>query len=686
MHRIVCLLFLALFAASFGWGHTVDTVLLRAVLETANEVPPVTSEQGSGNTLILVHVNRDDDGKITGGVVEFQTFFNFPAAEFTGHHIHEGPVGQNAGVVIGTDLSGTNRVAHPGGSGTLFRQVIVTNAELLGRLLANPSGFYANLHTVTNPGGAIRGQLVRPDTLVLRTPLLTRNEVPPTTVDASGSAIIRLFAERDGSGQIVSGGATFDVNYRFAESADLTGLHIHNGPAGQNAGIVIATTGFGGANPLRGQTRGRYIEFVPVRTPLQVENLRGLFVNPQGFYANMHTTINPGGVIRGQLLNTGRIVFRVDMSPANEVPPTSVQASAPATITIDYTRDGSGRITGAQVTFDVNYSGFPPDTQFTGLHIHNGPAGQNAGVVIDSALPTTSPFTKSATGTGNFFQFVNIGPDDTVALTNLNNLLANPSGFYVNLHTTVNPGGAIRSQLGTPITAAPAINNNGIVSAVLDPQITPASPGALITIFGTNLAATSSDAGGLEAPFLPITMNGTEVGIAGRQAPLLFVSPTQINAQVPFETPNGNMEVFVKRADVFGAPTRISVRDTSPGIFVTPLGAAVLKQDFSLVSASNPAAAGDVILIFTTGGGKTTPAAITGQLVPSPGTVLLTVAQPSVTIGGRTADVLGSALAPGFAGLYQVNVRVPAGVPAGNQPVVVTMGDQRSNAANIAVR
>lgn len=686
MHKLARALLLLVAAATLSFAHTVDTVVMHTTLSTQNEVPPVTGVNANGSAIVLVHITRDDTGKMTGGIVDFLIAFNFAGAiDFTGLHIHEGPAGQNAGIVIPTDLSGTNRLSHPGGAATVFKQVVVTDTALLGRLLANPSGFYANMHTTANPGGVIRGQLFAADVRMLRTVLSTQNEVPPVTPDASGSASIRLIADRDASGQIVGGVTVFDVNYRFADPSDVTGLHIHNGVAGVNAGVVIGTTG---VNQLRGQTKGNYVEAVPITTQLQMDNFRGLFVDPQRFYANIHTTVNPGGVARGQLLNTGTMVLRTDLLPANEVPPTSVQASAPATLTIDYVRDGSGKITGATVTFDVNYAGFPADTQFTGLHIHNAPAGQNAGVIIDPRMTTTSPFVRSATGAGNFFVSANVDADSPAALAAVNDIVANPQNYYMNVHTSVNPGGAIRGQMGVALTANPQISANGIVSSVLDPSLTSASPGALISIFGQNMTATSSDASGLDGGVLPIRMNGTEVRVGSRQAALLFVSDKQINAQVPFDTDTGNAQVFVVRNDnSFSAPFSLNVRPTSPGIFVTQFGAAVVKvSDSSLVSSSNPAAADELLAIFWTGGGKTTPAIANGQLAPTAGPLSIPVAAPTVTIGGVSAVVLGAALAPGFAGLYQVNVRMPSGVGSGNQPVVITAGDQRSNAAMMAVK
>lgn len=668
--------------AASAAGQTVDTVILRAALSPANEVPPVTGVQASGSATVYLHLSRTA-GAITSGVVDFDVSYDLAgSATFVGLHIHEGPAGQNAGIVVGTDLSANNPVSHAGGAGRVFRPVAVTDRALLERIVNRPEGFYANMHTSVNPGGVMRGQLARAEMLVLRTVMSPLNEIPAIpNLDASGGANIVALAVRDASGQIVSGSVDFDISYRFTGGAEATGLHIHNGPAGINAGVVIGTD-LNARTPISVSGRGSIFRTVEVASGPALEALRGLFVNPRGYYANLHTTVNTGGAIRGQLQFTGPTTLRRNLSPANEMPPIAgLEAQAAATITAHVTRDHAGEITSGTVIFDLTHQ-FPPNTEFTGLHIHDAPAGQNSGVVISSGL---SRFV-SVSGAGNIYRVVNITPEDTAALAALNGLLANPENYYVNLHTAIHTGGAVRAQLGDPVRAPPLVNAGGIIAAALDPALTSAAPGGLISLFGANLAKTAADASGMDSPVLPIIINGTDVRIGGQHVPLLYVSANQINAQVPFELAAGNAQVFVVRSGVFSAPVSLAVRAAAPAIFALPSGAAVLKnQDLSLVSADNPAAAGDILLIFCTGLGVVRPPATTGQPAPI-GPIALTQAQAAVTIGGRTAEVLGSALTPGFVGLYQVAVRMPEGVPPGRQPIVITAADQSSNAPTMAVR
>jgi uncharacterized protein (TIGR03437 family) len=134
----------------------------------------------------------------------------------------------------------------------------------------------------------------------------------------------------------------------------------------------------------------------------------------------------------------------------------------------------------------------------------------------------------------------------------------------------------------------------------------------------------------------------------------------------------------------------VPVGQTSPGIFVisaagvTPEQGAILNQDSSINGATNPAATGSVIQIYATGEGVTTPASTDGKLAQGT-TFPAPVAPVSVTIGGVAANIAFAGTAPGgVAGFLQVNAVVPAGVPSGPQPIVLTVGPN-SSAAGVTV-
>jgi uncharacterized protein (TIGR03437 family) len=166
--------------------------------------------------------------------------------------------------------------------------------------------------------------------------------------------------------------------------------------------------------------------------------------------------------------------------------------------------------------------------------------------------------------------------------------------------------------------------------------------------------------------------------------PLLYVSPTQINGQLREDTSTGLQQVVVRHAGGAGPAVTVRVAPVAPGIFFNNAGAAILKNaDFSLVTASNPARAGDVLLIYFTGGGQTNPPIAGGVVVGFP--PLAATAPVGVTIGGRAAEVFYAAASPGFVGLYQAAVRVPSEIARGVAPVVIRIGEASSNTVAIAV-
>jgi adhesin/invasin len=211
------------------------------------------------------------------------------------------------------------------------------------------------------------------------------------------------------------------------------------------------------------------------------------------------------------------------------------------------------------------------------------------------------------------------------------------------------------------------------------------APGSIVSIFGNGLAGSTMSA---STANLPPFLGSVNVYFNGIAAPLFYASPGQINAQVPYELTPGTVTVEVDGLAV--ARQTATVSATAPGIFTTNSsgtgpGAILRANDYQLVSQSTPTQAGAYILIYCTGLGALTNPIVEGN--PGPNPPLTTVAVPQVTIGNMAAPVTFSGLAPGFAGLYQVNAQVPAGVPAGNiVPVTLAVNGVSSNTVTITVQ
>jgi uncharacterized protein (TIGR03437 family) len=214
------------------------------------------------------------------------------------------------------------------------------------------------------------------------------------------------------------------------------------------------------------------------------------------------------------------------------------------------------------------------------------------------------------------------------------------------------------------------------------------SPGALASIFGTNFGtATVQGDLGLLTNALPTSLSGVSVSVNGTPAPLLFVSPGQINFQMPWKTQTGTASVAVM---INGGPSNtieVPVQTAAPGLFVQADGSAIVQNaaDFSLNGNDHPAAPGSTIIAYLTGSGAVDPAVADGTPAP---TSPLTFIQPatSARIGSNDAKVSFAGLAPNFVSLVQFNIVVPTGMAPGTYPLTVTIDGQTSNAGNIVVK
>jgi uncharacterized protein (TIGR03437 family) len=207
------------------------------------------------------------------------------------------------------------------------------------------------------------------------------------------------------------------------------------------------------------------------------------------------------------------------------------------------------------------------------------------------------------------------------------------------------------------------------------------APGALVAVYGTGLATSTVSAASLP---LPTTLGGAVVNIGGIAAPITYASPTQINIQIPFQVPTGSSTVNVTVNGTPAGSTSVSVNAIAPGLFLLQSAAAVVNQNGSVNSQSQPAAAGSIVAAFLTGLGAVNPSVATGAAAPA-SPLSLVSATVTATIGNVSAPVQFAGLAPGFAGLYQVNIQVPQ-MAAGQYMLQVSAGAALSNSASIYVQ
>ena len=191
------------------------------------------------------------------------------------------------------------------------------------------------------------------------------------------------------------------------------------------------------------------------------------------------------------------------------------------------------------------------------------------------------------------------------------------------------------------------------------PAGNPIAPGEFIALFGTGMASSAKVA----APPYPLTLNGVTVLVNGKQAPLYYVSATQINALVPYSTQGPTATVVVQNGTASSNTVTVPVAATAPGVFAldqSGTGAgAVLHANYSVVNAANPAVPGETVLVYLTGMGAVTPSVADGAI---PGASNINATPLSVYVADVSVTPSYAGLAPGFPGLYQMNVMIPTAI------------------------
>jgi uncharacterized protein (TIGR03437 family) len=239
------------------------------------------------------------------------------------------------------------------------------------------------------------------------------------------------------------------------------------------------------------------------------------------------------------------------------------------------------------------------------------------------------------------------------------------------------------------ISGAPAIATNGVVNGASFAS-GGIVPGEIATVFGANLT-TGTGINLAGAVPLATSLINVQVLVNGTAAPIFAVDNVngqeQVNFQVPYEIAGQTSATLqVVNNNSPGNTITVPVMAAQPGMFTYTVGATtyanILHASYQLANTSSPATPGETVLIYCTGLGavSTTPADGAAASGADP-----TVLTPTVTIGGATASIAYTGLAPGYVGLYQINVVVPSGLTSGNQPVIITLNGVQSAIALLPV-
>jgi len=225
--------------------------------------------------------------------------------------------------------------------------------------------------------------------------------------------------------------------------------------------------------------------------------------------------------------------------------------------------------------------------------------------------------------------------------------------------------------------AAPVLTPNGTLHS-FDPLVGGAlAPGTIVAIYGQNLASQTGQPTSIP---LPNSMNGTTVIVGGLPAPLYYVSPGQINAQIPFELQAGQQyQVIVSANGALTTPDPIQRVGATPGFAAFADGTLIAQHgDGTLVSQTSPARGGENLVAYLAGMGSTNVPVTSGAASPA-SPLAMPNDSPVLTINGNQSPIALAGMTPGLVGLYQMNFQVPAGLPAGDLTVLVTQSGQSSN-------
>jgi uncharacterized protein (TIGR03437 family) len=235
--------------------------------------------------------------------------------------------------------------------------------------------------------------------------------------------------------------------------------------------------------------------------------------------------------------------------------------------------------------------------------------------------------------------------------------------------------------------AAPVFSASGVVNAA---SFTPGLvAGSLATVFVRGVRDAEGIAAASSLP-LPASLDGVSITLDGVAAPVLSVSNVngteQVNFQVPYQVRGrASVGMIVRRGNDASAPVTVPVLAEQPGVFTHPGGqraVVVRNADYSLAA---DVSAGEYVFVYATGIGSATNEPASGAAAPfSP--LAMAHGPVSVTLDGAPCEVQFAGLAPGFAGVYQVNFRVPSGVQPGTRTLNLRSGSADAPAVTLAVR
>lgn len=388
-----------------------------------------------------------------------------------------------------------------------------------------------------------------------------------------------------------------------------------------------------------------------------------LQVSPQSgtIPGTLSVTVTPLSLAPG--VYTGAVVIQA----------AGVSQQVPVTLTVTSAQTPNLTLTVPSLTYNYTVGGPLPPAQF--FTVSSGPRQSFSATIASAAWLSVTPDVGSTPATLG----AAVNPAGLAPGTYLANITITTTGATGNASISL-PVALIISSSGAPVISA-VVNSASYASG-------PIAPGELVTIGGSGLGPTTALGLALDSSGkVATTLGGVQVFFNSTPAPLIYVSPTQINAVVPYEvTGQLNVLVSVRYQARTSVTFPLTTTFSAPGLFTLNASGtgpgAIVNQDGTINRPSSPARKGAVVTLYLTGEGQTAPAGITGNVTtaisgpqPTPRPIL----PVSVFIGGQQAPLSFIGEAPGIvAGVLQVNALIPTDAASGDLPVEVTVGANKS--------
>jgi uncharacterized protein (TIGR03437 family) len=470
---------------------------------------------------------------------------------------------------------------------------------------------------------------------------------------------------------------------------------------------------------------GTYTGNVTLADPNAVDSPQSITVTVQVGGAvpnNLVFYLAPGGTTSASF-TTGSVVKTTVGAGTPWLTASSATSQGLTTVTVEATASSSMAVSAYNGTVTISGSSFALDNKAVAIALNvttepivqassssvsftiaQGANKQGTPIVVTNAgqgTLTISGVTAAAANGGTWLSVAFApGPTGSTDIT----ITADPTGLTPGSYpgTVTIASNAVNGSVVIPVTLTVAASGpptafaGGVVNNGTFGANEPLAQGDIVAVFGSQF--TYGDPEGATTLPLKNSMNGVQVLVNGTAAPIYYVSPGQINFEIPIDasTANGGGgTVQVVRngtpgnlvyVDINAQAPRFIVYDGGYGIMTTPGG--------SLTGIpSNPVSSGDIVVIYALGLGPTAPPVASGTASPS---------SPPATVPGKTQVCFGvetpfhpapcataqfSGLSPGFVGLYQVNVAIPAGIPSGNSTIsLLLVNNVESTPVQLAVK